>query len=135
MNNKSAIWIIAGLLNLFTALLHTIGGQLDLVNPLLKSNLNEQVQTEWLGVWHMVTIVLFVTSYYLLRCGFSKNKSNNFGVIQSIGIIYILFSLPFVFAGIFMQNFAPQWILLLPIGGLTIFGLNRNIKLNKKDEN
>jgi len=128
MNKKNIIWTIAGLLNLFTAVLHTIGGQIDLVNPLLKSNLLEQSQAEWLGVWHMVTIVLFTTSYYLLQSGFSKNQSTNLGIIKYIGIIYILFSIPFVFSGIYIQKFAPQWILLLPIGVLTLIGLKRKMK-------
>ncbi len=125
MNKKSIIWIVAGFLNLSTALIHTIGGQLDLVSPLLKSNLNEQAKTEWLGVWHAVTILLFATSYYLLRTGFSKNKPGNLGVMQSIGITYILFSLPFICSGIIMQKFAPQWILLLLIGLLTMLGLRK----------
>ena len=66
-NKKNIYWFIAGILNLFTALLHTIGGQLDLVNPLLNSSLETQTKAEWFGVWHMVTILLFVTSYLVLK--------------------------------------------------------------------
>ena len=68
MRKKNIFWIIAAILNLLTAFVHTIGGQLDLVNPLLKSDLSEQAKTEWLGVWHMITIFLFATTYYLRSC-------------------------------------------------------------------
>ena len=60
-------WLIAGIVNLLTALIHTFGGQLDLVNPLLKSNLSDQSKAEWLGVWHMVTLLLFATTYVIFR--------------------------------------------------------------------
>jgi len=123
MNKKNTIWITAGIINLFTALLHTIGGQIDLVNSLLNSDLSDQAKTEWLGVWHMITVVLFATSYYLIRSGLSKTKFPNSGIIKSIGAIYVLFSLSFIFSSIITQNFAPQWILLLPIGILAIWGI------------
>ena len=62
MKTKNTYLIIAGVLTLFTAFLHLIGGQIDLINPLFKSNLENQIQTELLGVWHMVTIILFASS-------------------------------------------------------------------------
>jgi len=126
MNKRNIFWIIAAILNLLTAVVHTIGGQLDLVNPLLKSNLTEQAKTEWLGAWHMITIFLFATTYYLIKCSFLKNQNPNIGVIKSIGIMYILISIPFIISSIIMQCFAPQWIVLLPIGIMSLLGLNNN---------
>ena len=125
MSSKNMVWIIGGILNLFTALLHTIAGQFDLVTPLLNSDLSDQAKTEWLGVWHMITVVLFTTSYYLVRSGFSKTTFHNSGIIKSIGSVYILFSLSFIFSSIVTQKFAPQWILLLPIGILAFWGLKK----------
>ena len=58
MTNRNYYWIAAGLINLFTAFLHTIGGQLDLINPMLSSQLSGQIKTELAGAWHIVTIVL-----------------------------------------------------------------------------
>lgn len=125
MNNKNTYWIIAGLLNLFTAILHTVGGQLDLVNPLLDSNLHQQAKTEWLGVWHMVTIILFLSSVYLLKRGFAKLQNVDIDMIKSIGVLYVLFSVPFMVSSVVMKVFAPQWILLLPIGAITLIGLRK----------
>ncbi len=115
-------WIIAGTINLFTALLHTFGGQIDLVNPLLDSNLNIQSKTEWLGVWHIVTVILFVSSYYLIKYGLNKINSS-LQVIQLIGILYLLFSFAFIISSLYTTEFAPQWILLLPIGVLSLIGI------------
>ncbi len=120
LENKNIYWIIAGIINSFTALLHIIGGQLDLVNPLLTSNLNLQTKTEWLGAWHIVTVILIVSSYYLLKYGLNTLQKRNSDVIQLIGILYILFSITFIISSLFMKTFAPQWILLLPIGVLSL---------------
>ena len=122
MNTKNKPLIIAGALNLFTALVHTIGGQLDLVNPLLKSNLSAQATTEWTGAWHMVTVMLFASSYYLLRNSFGKAPDN--GVIHFIGILYMLFALAFLASSVVLQVFTPQWVILLPIGILALRSVN-----------
>jgi hypothetical protein len=106
-----------------------IGGQISLINPLLDSNLELQVKTELLGVWHMVTIILFITSIILLYWGFKQNKKSNIELLSFIGYLYILFSVPFVIISIIYGLLVPQWILLLPIGILTIIG----IKKIKKD--
>lgn len=125
MKTKNTFWIITGTLNLFTALLHLIGGQLDLINPLLQSNLTNQIKVEMLGVWHMVTIILFATSYIFLKSGFNKKGEVSTDTIAFISYLYLGFSCAFIFASIFSVTLAPQWILLLPIGILGILGLRK----------
>jgi hypothetical protein len=70
--NRNMYLLIAGGINLFTAILHTIGGQLDLVNPLMNSNLTDQQKAEWIAAWHLVTIMLFFTSYVIIKNGLGK---------------------------------------------------------------
>jgi len=125
MNTKNKFWIIAGLINLLTAFVHTIGGQFDLVKPLLSTELNVQAKSEWMGVWHMITIFLFLTSFYLLRSGFGKSKADDSSSIKLIGILYCLISIPFIVSSIYFKTFAPQWVILLPIGMLSIIGLRK----------
>lgn len=115
-------WLIAGIVNLLTALIHTFGGQLDLVNPLLKSNLADQTKAEWFGVWHLVTLLLFATSYEILRNTLVAVQVRKSEIITSIGYLYILFSIPFIVTSFYFSLLAPQWILLLPIGLLILFG-------------
>lgn len=118
-------WLIAGIINSLTALIHTFGGQIDLVNPLSKSNLNDQSKAEWLGVWHMITILLFITSYLILKNSLIAAQTRKIEIISSIGYLYILFSIPFIVTSFYFSLLAPQWILLLPIGLLLLFGIKR----------
>ena len=46
MKVKNKFWIIAGGLNLLAAFVHTVAGQLDLVIPLLSTDLNTQAKSE-----------------------------------------------------------------------------------------
>lgn len=121
--------MIAGIINSFTAFLHIIGGQVDLVSPLQNSNLAIQVKAEWFGVWYMATIILFVTSFLLIKNFINCRKDEN---LKLVGYLYILFSIPFIISSFLNALLAPQWILLLPIGLLTIFGLKKyEIEHNK----
>ena len=123
MKRKNYLILIAGILNLFTALLHTIGGQIELVSPLQKSDLTNQAKAEWFGVWHMVTIVLFTTSFLLIKNYINGNKTET---IKYIGFLYILLSIPFCISSLVYNLLAPQWILLLPIGILIYFGTKKS---------
>lgn len=128
IDTKSKYWLIAGIVNLFTALLHTIGGQIDLVNPMLSSNLKNQAKAEWFGAWHMVTIILFASSYIVLRNAFVNYQKRQIELMKYIGILYILISIPFCVSSMIHKLLAPQWILLLPIGGLILYGVKKSNK-------
>lgn len=117
---------IAALINLGSAFIHTFLGQIDLVNPLLISNVSTQVKGELVGAWHVVTIILFATSIPLLKAAFSKFEPSQIDLLKYIGWLYILFALPFMVTSIWYSIFAPQWLLLLPIGILTLIGLKKN---------
>jgi hypothetical protein len=123
--NRNIYWLIAGGINFFTALIHTIGGQLSLVNPLQDSNLLDQTKAEWVGAWHMVTILLFLTSYLLVKNGLGKTQQKQSEIINFIGVLYISFSVPFIVTSLMYKLLAPQWILLLPIGLLGYFGTKK----------
>lgn len=116
---------IAGILSLITACVHLILGQLDLVHPLINSNLEIQIVGEFIGVWHIVTILLFYTAYLLIKIGFKGFDDAQKSLLQFIGWLYILAAIPFMISSIWFSVFALQWILLLPIGVLTIYGLIR----------
>lgn len=122
---KNYYLLIDGIINLFTALLHSIGGQISLVAPLQKSNLINQVKAEWLGAWHMVTIILFTTSYLLIKNGLDKMENKQTEIVKHIGYLYIIFTLPSIITSIMYALLAPQWIILLPIGLLAYFGTKK----------
>jgi len=124
MKHKNTYWIIAGLLNLLTFFAHLIGGQVELVNPMI-DKLSLEISSQLVGAWHMVTIILLATSYILLSAGFGKKYATNIELIKSIGYLNLSFCLPFIVAGFYYRLLVPQWIFFLPIGLFTIFGLNK----------
>lgn len=121
----------AGIINLVTAFVHLLAGQIDLVNPLQNSNLLIEQKAEWISVWHVVTILLFFSSYLILKVGFGNTKKSSLMQLKPFGLLYVLSGIPFIISSIYFSVFAPQWILLLPIGILLIIGLK---KLETLDE-
>lgn len=127
MQSKNIFLIIAGVINLFTALLHLIGGQVDLVNPLIDSNLNVPETAQFLGVWHMVTVLLFYSSIVLLLKGFRPQTTGK-ELISFVGIAYVLFGVCFVGISLYESMLVPQFILLAPIGILALLGKRKMSK-------
>ncbi|WP_242205483.1 hypothetical protein [Aestuariivivens insulae] len=116
---------ITGIVNLFGPILHTIGGQIELVNPLLDSNISIQQKRELTGAWHIVTILLFLTSYIILRIGFKKDSTQEKELLKPIAILYILSGIPFIITSYIYGVYALQWILIMPIGFLPLMGLQK----------
>jgi len=116
---------ISGVINLATAMIHLIAGQIDLVNPLSNSNLEVQQKAEWISVWHIITILLFFSSYIILKAGFGKMKKNDSQQMKTFGVLYVIIGVPFVFSSLYFSVFAPQFILLMPIGILIFIGLSK----------
>ncbi len=116
---------LAGIINLLTAFIHLIGGEWTLVDPLMNSSLTAQQQAEWIGAWHIVTIILFYSSYLILTVGFSEVERSRLQALRPLAILYILMGIPFVISSIYFSVFAPQWILLQPIGVLYLIGLRK----------
>ena len=126
---RNYFWLAAGVINLITAVIHTFGGQTDLLDPLLQSNISDQAKAEWFGVWHMVTVLLFATSFLILKPVIMKTQHKHRVDYIFLGYLYILLSVPFIISSIIHHLFAPQWILLLPVGLLLIVG---EVKEKKK---
>ncbi|BDS12678.1 hypothetical protein [Aureispira anguillae] len=126
MKHKNTYWIIGGLLNLFTAMIHLMGGQLTLIDPLLKSGLEAQVKTELLGVWHTVTVILFLSTYVLIKNGIGRSNPAQITAINNWGWIYLLSGLAFIGVSLLHWVFAPQWVLLIPIGIFCLLGVREH---------
>lgn len=121
MKRRNNITLAAGTISLFTTLLHLIGGQLTLVNPLNATNLEWSTKTEWLGAWHIVTFVLAATSFILLQSGLNQEKYTQ-DLIKFIAFLNLLFVFAFLLAILLNMTFAPQWILFLPVAILAYLG-------------
>lgn len=125
MESKNKYWILAGTLNLLTFFLHLIGGQLDLINPMVETALSIEKSSQLVGAWNMVTIILLATSYILLMAGFGKKYSTNIELIKLTGYLNLSFCFPFIIASFYYGLLVPQWIFFLPIGLFIILGINK----------
>lgn len=125
MKKANIYLLIAGIINLTTFFLHLIGGQIDLVNPMMNSSITLEKTSQLLGAWHMVTIILLVSSIILLLAALRKKYSSNKELIVLIGYLNLLFCIPFIAASLYYKLMVPQWILFLPIGILTLIGSKR----------
>lgn len=116
---------VASIISFITAFIHLIGGQIDLIIPLIDSNLTTQVKGEFLAVWHMITVLLFGSAFLLTKAGFSKKSNLSPQFLKSIGWSYILTGIPFIVSSIYFKILAPQWTLLVTIGILTIISTRK----------
>ena len=124
MKDKNIYWLIAGLISAFSFFIHLFLGQITLVAPLLKSNLTLQVKTEFLAVWHMVSIILLATPFVYFYFGF-KNLSSSV-MICLLSNLYLVFGIVFIISGLYNMVFVPQWTLLLPIGIFGLLGIKKH---------
>ncbi|MCF6360989.1 MAG: hypothetical protein L3J29_09540 [Cyclobacteriaceae bacterium] len=125
MQQKNTYWIIAGALNLLTFFLHLIGGQIDLVNPMLDTSLGIEIKSQLVGAWNMISIILLATSLVLLYAGFKQKFTAKLELISFVGYLNLSFCFPFILTGFYYGLLVPQWIFFLPIGVLTIIGIKK----------
>jgi hypothetical protein len=125
MKTRNIYWIIAGSLNLITFFMQLFAGQLELVKPMINTSLVLEKSSQLVGAWHMVTIILLVTSFILLSAGFGKKYATNTEMIKLVGYLNLSFCLPFIIAGFYFGLLVPQWILFLPMAILTMMGLKK----------
>lgn len=127
---RNNYYLLAGILCVIVAFIHVIGGQLSLVNPLLGSQLKPNVITEWLGAWHMITVMLFVFGYILIRFGLNTVQEH-YSLVNVIMLLCFLFSFCFIGASIIQGQHAPQYSLFLSIAFLCYLGRTKiNISID-----
>lgn len=113
--------IIAAVINLVVAVIHTIIGESDIVAPLLATDAPDTVRWTLHAAWHMISVVLFIsaiTLFYLSRKG--KGYPHSMLLSKYIGIQYIALAMVFVGTSVIYGIFFPQVVMLAPIGILAM---------------
>lgn len=109
--------IIAAIINLAVAIIHTIIGESDIVTPLLATDAPDTVRWTLHSAWHMISVVLFIsafTLFYVSRKG--KDDPNSMVLSKYIGIQYLGLVMVFVVTSMVYGIFFPQIVMLAPIG-------------------
>ncbi len=122
----------SALLSAFTACLHTIAGTIEIHTPLLNSEIPNSIALLLYVCWHLVTVTLILSSVALFWISPKNRSIQNFALPLFIGILWVLFGIVFIvvavyFGGIRTLIVLPQWTLLLPIGFLAIFGIEKKL--------
>lgn len=114
--------IVAAVINLAVAVIHIVVGESEIIAPLLVSDAPELVKGTLHSAWHMITVVLLLSSFALF---YMSRKTEHDPVSQIlpiyIGIQYIALALVFVVTSFVYGQFFIQIAMLLPIGLLSLW--------------
>ena len=129
---KNRAFLIAAFLATFTAIVHTVGGTIEIHTPLLSSPLPESISLLLYACWHVVTATLILSAIALFWLSSNNRAESNFALPAFIGILWVGFGVVFIFVALYFSGIKallvlPQWTLLIPIGGLTLFGVPKEI--------
>jgi len=129
---KNRALLVAAYLAAFTSIVHTIGGTLEIHTPLLTSPLPEPISLLLYACWHLVTAALILSAVALFWSSHNNRAESNFALPAFIGILWVSFGVVFVFVALYFSGLnglmvLPQWVLLIPIGALAIYGAGKEI--------
>ena len=129
---SNRVLLLSAFLAALTALLHTIGGTLEIHTPLLSSALPQPISLLLYACWHLVTVALTLSALALYWSSRNNRAESHFALPAFIGILWVSFGVVFVIVALYFSGLGalfvlPQWILLIPIGGLALFGIHKAI--------
>jgi len=121
-------WLIlsSGVLAAVTAVIHVVAGGKDVARPLLKSSMDDVVKLTLYACWHIVSVSLVLSSLALLASGVGLVNAPS--LVAFVSTLWLLFGVVFVVVTLGVARprgllRLPQWILLLPVGFLGLWGL------------
>ena len=115
--------IIAAIINLAVAIIHTTIGESDIVTPLLATDAPDTVRWTLHSAWHMISVVLFMSSFALFYLCRRERNDPRIKILSSyIGVQYIALAMVFVVTSFIYGIFFPQIVMLAPIGILALLG-------------
>lgn len=118
--------LAATLLATLTAVLHTFAGTPEIEGPLLQAGLKSEVSLLLLACWHLVTVTLTISAI-ALGLALRPSAAQSTAVITLVSYLWLSFGAVFIlvdliYAGPHMLLQLPQWVLLLPVGALGLWG-------------
>ena len=126
------VLLAASMLAAFTAAVHCFVGGQDTLGPLLASSIDAGAKYTLYAVWHMATVVLSFSSLAFLFGAWSEYARPARWMVSMLALLWLAFGLVFVVVALVAGGTdwllrLPQWTLLLPVGGLGLFGAWRPV--------
>jgi len=90
------IWITTGIINLITALIHTVVGHFKLILPFVMLEFSNPLKAILHACWHMVTVILFFSSIVFFYIGIKPQKYKSTQISILLGLHYIAFAIVFM---------------------------------------
>lgn len=123
--------IFAALLAILTAVVHIFAGGADTVVPLLTSALTVEAKLTLYAVWHMASSVLVLSAVALFVGSLPRHRYAARYLVLFVSIMWFVFGIIFLSIAASQPETAwfiklPQWILLLPVGILGLWGVFRS---------
>lgn len=113
--------IVAAIVNLAVAVIHTFIGESDIIGPLLATSAPDTVRWTLHSAWHMISVVLYLSSFTLIYISRKGTDDPIIGILSNyIGIQYIGLAMVFVVTSFVYGLFFPQIVMLAPIGILAL---------------
>jgi hypothetical protein len=101
---------------------HIVIGEKEIVAPLLASDSPELVQATLHSAWHMISVVLLLSSIALFRASREEGGGPHAGTLPTyIGVQYMALALVFVVASVVYGQVFIQILMLFPIGILAFW--------------
>ncbi|MEN9579956.1 MAG: hypothetical protein RJA70_2965 [Pseudomonadota bacterium] len=119
--------LASGLLAAFTAALHTLGGTLEIQEPLLGSTIPQPVSLLLYACWHLVTVTLILSAVALIWSARPNSRILAGALPRFVSLLWLLFGVVFIAVALVFAEpstllVLPQWVLLTPVGILGLLG-------------
>lgn len=119
--------VTAALLAAFTAAVHIFAGGADVAGPLLASGLDGEPKLTLYAVWHMASMALAMSAVALFIGSLPRHAHAARYLVLFVSALWCAFGIVFL-AVVAIQPESgwlfrlPQWVLLLPVGFLGLWG-------------
>ena len=122
--------LTAGILAIFTALVHVALGTPAVQPLLLGPALPPAFGLLLLVCWYMVAVALGVSGIAIVWSARQRDRARTRPLLAVIASLWLLFGLVFIVVGLSFQGargllLLPQWVLLVPVGMMTARGARR----------
>ena len=127
------VLFFTALLAAFTAVVHIFIGTPEIEAPLLQSALPQEISLLLYACWHLVSVCLAMSAVGFFIGARNANDVSSQHLVKLLSVLWIAFGVVFIvvalaYAGTPMLVKLSQWILLLPVGALGLWGSNKSFQ-------